>query len=107
MLTEFVRVAEAKDVPDGEMRPYKVNNIDVLVANVAGTLYAIGNVCSHFHAYLTDGELRLDDLQVQCPLHDSCFDLRTGEPLDPPAEEPVETFAVKVEDDCIWIGPRS
>ena len=38
---------------------------------------------------LSMGELHADTYEVQCPIHEGCFDLRTGEVTAPPAEEPV------------------
>lgn len=104
MTADFVNVATTTDVRDGEMIAVKVGDKDILLANIGGEYFALHNICSHFHALLTDGELHPETCEVQCPLHDSCFDLRTGVPKDLPAEKPVAVYAVKVEGNDILVA---
>jgi 3-phenylpropionate/trans-cinnamate dioxygenase ferredoxin subunit len=106
MLTEFVKIASVSDLADGEMRGVAIGETQVLVARAAGQYYAVNNVCSHFYTLLSNGDFFPAKCQVQCPLHDSCFDLRTGEPIDPPAEDPIEVYEVQVEGDDIFVGPK-
>ncbi|MCB9960501.1 MAG: Rieske 2Fe-2S domain-containing protein [Hyphomonas sp.] len=96
---------DEKDLPDGSMTGVIVNDENILLARIGDRIYAINNICSHFHTHLSNGELLTDLCQVQCPLHDSSFDLRTGEPNDPPAEDPVEVYGVELRNGTIWIGP--
>src|SRR5690606_41747545 len=49
------------------------------------------------YTWLSSGELFPEKLEVQCPLHDSKFSFETGDPHQPPADKPVEVYAVKVE----------
>lgn len=107
MITEFSATVPDDAIPEGEMRGVTIAGENVLIARVDGELFAIGDICSHFHAHLSTGELLPETCQVQCPLHDSCFDLRTGEPSEPPAEDPVPTYPVKVVDGVIHVGPRT
>jgi len=79
---------------DGEM---------ILVANVDGEWFAIGNTCSHAEASLSEGALDTEGCTVACPLHGAVFDLRTGEALEFPAEEPVLAYLVTVEDDEVCV----
>ena len=44
-------------------------------------------------------------IEVECPLHEGRFDLRTGQDTNPPADEPVAAFAVRVEGDDVLVGP--
>ena len=53
---------------------------------------------------LSEGDL--DGDQIECPLHGALFSLITGEPLSPPASEPIRIFEVLVEDNDIYIGPE-
>ena len=64
---------------------------------------AMDDVCSHAHAYLSEGEIDEDDLTVECPRHGSMFELETGKPRALPATLPVRTYPVKVEGDDILI----
>ena len=107
MITEFAPTIPEADLEEGSMRGVMVSNVPVLLAKVGGELFAINDICSHFHTHLSQGELLVDRIEVQCPLHDSCFSLRTGEPTDEPAEDPVETYTVKVEGGTIYVGPKA
>lgn len=107
MITEFAATIPEAELEEGTMRGVTVSDERVLLAKVGGEIFAINNICSHFHTHLSNGELLTESLEVQCPLHDSCFNLRTGEPSDLPAEDPVETYAVKVDDGMIFVGPKA
>jgi 3-phenylpropionate/trans-cinnamate dioxygenase ferredoxin subunit len=64
-------------------------------------LFAISDVCSHEEVELSDGEL--DGDEVECPAHGSRFDVRTGEVSGLPAEQPVATYPVSVEDGEVFV----
>jgi 3-phenylpropionate/trans-cinnamate dioxygenase ferredoxin component len=90
------------DVPDGTMKMAWVDGTEpVLVVNLRGNLRALQGVCSHEYFELDKGFLTGDT--VTCALHLSRFDLDTGEPLDPPADEPLEVYPVFVEDGRVVI----
>jgi len=100
-LTEFIRVASVKDVPEGNMIGVKVNKKDILVANLNGTFYAIGNRCTHQGCLLSKG--KLEDEKVICPCHFAVFDIKTGRAIRPPASKPEPTYRVKVQGEDILI----
>jgi len=99
---DFVEVASAEDLAEGEILRVDVGGNRVLVAMVEGKLYAMGAVCTHERAFLDEGELF--GHEVTCPLHFSCFDLRTGEATGPPAEDPEPIYEVKVEDGKVLVS---
>jgi 3-phenylpropionate/trans-cinnamate dioxygenase ferredoxin component len=94
-------VAKTGDIPEGEMRAYQVGGEDVTIANVAGTFYAINDVCTHAMCSLAEGDL--DDTTVTCACHGSEFDVTTGDVLGGPATEPVDSYQVSVEGDQIQV----
>ena len=69
--------------------------------NVDGELFAIDDTCTHQDASLADGWV--EGCTVECPLHGSCFDLRTGMPSEPPAKQPVRTYQVVVEAGLVYV----
>jgi 3-phenylpropionate/trans-cinnamate dioxygenase ferredoxin subunit len=73
------------------------------VFNCGGNLYAIEDRCSHDDGPLAEGEWDTESCTVICPRHGSNFDLATGRPLSLPAYEPVEVFAVRVEDGIVKV----
>ncbi len=90
------------EVPLGTMKMAWVDGTDqVLVVNANGDLSAVQGVCSHEYFELDKGFLTAGTLT--CALHLSRFDLENGEPLDPPAEEPLAVYDVVVEDGRILI----
>jgi 3-phenylpropionate/trans-cinnamate dioxygenase ferredoxin subunit len=66
-----------------------------------GDVYAIDDTCTHQEASLSDGWV--EGCEVECPLHSSRFDLRTGQVDAPPAQRPVRTHRVVVEDGAIYV----
>ena len=66
-----------------------------LVRDSAGELHAISDICSHGAVSLSDGEV--EDCTIECWLHGSRFDLRTGKPTGPPAVQPVPVYPATVD----------
>jgi 3-phenylpropionate/trans-cinnamate dioxygenase ferredoxin subunit len=75
--------------------------VPVAVFRVDGELYAVDDTCTHQDASLADGYL--EGCFVECPLHASTFDLRTGRPSGPPATRAVRTHVVTVLDGTIFV----
>jgi 3-phenylpropionate/trans-cinnamate dioxygenase ferredoxin subunit len=90
------------EVPDGTMKMAWVDDTDqVLVVNTGGEFSAVQGICSHEYFELDKGFLTAGTLT--CALHLSRFNLENGDPLDPPAEEPLAVYPVVVEDGRISI----
>jgi len=98
-----ISVCAVAELPAGEAVRLD-GPVPIAVFNVAGDFYAIDDTCTHQDASLADGYLE-DDCTVECPLHASCFDLRTGQPSGPPAKLGVRTHAVVVQDGTIFVVP--
>jgi 3-phenylpropionate/trans-cinnamate dioxygenase ferredoxin subunit len=96
----MLRVCDVDDLPPGDAVRV-VADVPIAVFNADGELYAIGDTCTHQDASLADGWL--EGCLIECPLHASCFDLRTGMPTEPPARLPVRTYPVRVVDGVIYV----
>jgi nitrite reductase/ring-hydroxylating ferredoxin subunit len=94
-MAEFVRVAGANELGEGEMRMVEVRGTKIAVANVGGAFHAFDDICTHMGCSLAEGDL--EETTVICPCHGSEFDVRSGEVLQGPAREPVETYETRVE----------
>jgi nitrite reductase/ring-hydroxylating ferredoxin subunit len=95
---EWVRVASADEIPDGEMIGVKVGEHEIALFRLADTFYATDNICSHEFAYLTEGFFETDDFVVECPLHAGQFDIRTGKGICSPVDDQViRTFPTRKE----------
>ena len=90
-----VDVCAAADVPDGAALRVLVGEYAVALARCEGEIRGVLDVCSHADVALSEGEV--DDCSIECWLHGSRFDLRTGEALSLPATAPVPVFDVRVE----------
>jgi len=97
----FVRVADTKDIAISQMKEVQVDGESVCIANIDGKYYAIGSICTHEGGPLADGTL--DGYEVECPWHNSRFDVRTGQVTSPPANEPEPVYEVKIEGNNILI----
>ncbi len=102
---DFVKVAHTKDIQPSGMKEVQVDGENICVANVEGKYYAIGSVCTHEGGPLVDGTLQ--GYEVECPWHNSRFDVRTGEVTSPPADEPEPSYDVKVDGDSILLKKQS
>ena len=90
------------EVGDSEMKMTWVDGTDqVLVINTGGTFSAVQGICSHEYFELDKGFLTNGTLT--CALHLSRFDITSGEPLDPPAEQPLAVYPVVIEDGRVLI----
>jgi 3-phenylpropionate/trans-cinnamate dioxygenase ferredoxin subunit len=94
-------VAKVADVPVGATHRVTYDGRDVLLCNVDGTLYAIEDVCTHDGGALDQGEL--EECRIMCPRHGAYFDVTTGAALTLPAVVPLETYAVRLEGDDVFI----
>lgn len=99
---EFVRVARSGQVPDGRVRRFFAGSVEVAVSRWEGTAYATSNYCTHLDCLLSSGKIVEDGLGCSC--HGSVFDLETGEPIQPPATEPIKVFPVREENGEIFVG---
>jgi nitrite reductase/ring-hydroxylating ferredoxin subunit len=102
-MQEFVKVADAAEIPTGRLKLVDVHGTRVAIANVDGSFYAFSDECTHDGGPLSEGDLEGEI--VTCPWHFSRFNVRTGEIVESPAEEVVDTYEVKVEDGAVYVGP--
>jgi 3-phenylpropionate/trans-cinnamate dioxygenase ferredoxin subunit/naphthalene 1,2-dioxygenase system ferredoxin subunit len=97
----FVPVASVADIPPGAMKCVAIDRERVLVANVEGIFYAIGDMCGHRRAPLSAGEL--DGYLVECPLHYAIFDVRTGKFVVGPISADVPAYETRVDGDTVLV----
>ena len=98
----FKRACALTDVAEGESLAVEVDGEQVAIVRTEGEVFAIRDECSHAQVPLSEGEV--DGYTIECWLHGSCFDVRTGEPTNLPATEPVPTYPIKIEGDDVLIS---
>ena len=100
---DFVRVCRLDELPDVGVAAAEVNGTVIAIArDENGHVHAVNDTCTHANVSLSEGEL--DGCTLECWLHGSRFDLRTGEPSGLPATEPVATFPVEIRDGDIYVS---
>ena len=85
----------------GPVQVYDHEGNPIAIFRLEDGYYAIDNICSHEHAFLSEGEI--DDSEIECPLHGAIFDIKTGKNLTLPAVLPVKSYPVKVENGEIFL----
>ena len=101
----FERACALGDLVEDEALAVTVGDYDVAVALDGDEVFAVENQCSHAAVALSEGEVA--DGTVECWLHGSCFDLRSGKPTHLPATEPVATFPVDVRDGVVFVDTET
>jgi 3-phenylpropionate/trans-cinnamate dioxygenase ferredoxin subunit len=98
----FVRACAVADLKDGEAISVVLGGDEIALALTEGEVFAIRDWCSHAAVPLSEGEV--DGYTIECWLHGSCFDLRTGKPTAMPATVPVPVYPVKIEGDDVLVA---
>ncbi|MBX6356086.1 MAG: non-heme iron oxygenase ferredoxin subunit [Micromonosporaceae bacterium] len=99
----MIRVCSTEDVPKGTTLAVSVDGVDIaIVHGEDDVFYAIYDECSHQEVPLSEGDV--DGHTVECWLHGSRFDLRTGQPTGLPATEPVPVYPVEVRDGDVYVS---
>jgi 3-phenylpropionate/trans-cinnamate dioxygenase ferredoxin subunit len=97
----FVRACSVADVIPGVALRVEVDGLDVAIVRDGDDFYAIEDECSHAAVALSEGDI--EGCEIECWMHGSRFDLRTGKPSGPPATEPVPVFSVQITGDDVLI----
>jgi 3-phenylpropionate/trans-cinnamate dioxygenase ferredoxin subunit len=101
MTHNFIKVARVGDIKPGKMQCVKVAGRRYLLANIDGSVYATDDTCTHEDASLSSGSLHGE--YVKCPLHNSRFNVRTGQVMEDPATQNLVTRPVRIDGDDILI----
>ena len=97
----FERACSQDEVRGDEAHAVLVDDLEVANARDGEEFFAIRNECSHAAVALSEGEVA--DGTVECWLHGSCFDLRSGKPTHLPATEPVAIFPVELRGGDVYV----
>ena len=100
-MADRVEVAKVGELADGDMKDVDGGERTLVVLNVGGEIFAIDDECTHAGCPLSAGDLQGDIMECTC--HGSQYNVRTGEVVRGPAEEPLPTYAVDVEDDSVYV----
>jgi naphthalene 1,2-dioxygenase system ferredoxin subunit len=100
--TEWTDVAAVDDVPQDDVIGMIVAGRDMALYNAGGEIFATDNICTHGQARLCEGFL--EGHEIECPLHQGKFDVRTGKPMCAPVTEPIRSYPVKIEGGRVFLA---
>ena len=104
-MADFRPVAKVDELDDGAMKQVVVDGDLIGLYRVGDDFFAMRDICTHEEAYLTEGEFDPEELEVECPLHGSRFNIVDGSVRILPATRPEPVYEVKVEGDLVLVGP--
>jgi len=99
---DFIEIAPVSELPNGERLFVDLADKPIVIFNIAGQLFAIGDVCTHDNGPLGDG--MLEGNKIVCPRHGAEFDIRTGQAVQMPAVVDIPAYPVQVRDGKIFVG---
>jgi 3-phenylpropionate/trans-cinnamate dioxygenase ferredoxin subunit len=99
---EFIPIVPVDQLPAGERLFVEVEGKQIVIFNLAGELFAIGDVCTHDNGPLGDGEV--EEHEVICPRHGARFDIRTGKATSLPAVVDIPAYPLRIRERKIEIG---
>ena len=104
--TDFVRVCRLDELPAVGAALAEIEGRRVTIVHTAdGDVHCVDDTCSHANVSLSEGEV--DGCTLECWLHGSRFDVRTGDPSGPPATIPVAVYPVKIDGDDVFVSVTS
>ena len=98
----WVDALSADELPSDDVIGVVVDGRDIALYTVGDALYATDNICTHGQARLCDGFL--EGHEIECPLHQGKFDVRTGAPTCAPVTEAIRSYPVKIEGGRVWLA---
>ena len=98
----FTEIAPADSLPEGERMFIEAAGTSIVIFNLAGKLFAIGDVCSHDNGPVGDGEI--EENEIICPRHGARFDIRSGKATSLPAVVDIPSYPVRIVAGMIEIG---
>jgi nitrite reductase/ring-hydroxylating ferredoxin subunit len=96
-MSDWIDVASADKVKEGEALGVKAGGRQIALFRLEGEILAMDDVCSHEYALLSEGGF-VEGGTVECPLHQACFEIRTGKCVSGPTETPLQVFPVEIKD---------
>lgn len=102
VVTTWTRVCWLDDLSIDVPAAVTIDKIEVCLVRTCGSVFAVRDRCTHGDVPLSEGEV--DRCAVECWLHGSRFDLRSGSVLNPPATKALQTFPVELSDGWVTVG---
>ncbi len=99
---QWIDATAVDDVPVDDVIGMLVAGRDVALYSAGGAIFATDNICTHGQARLCEGFL--EGHEIECPLHQGKFDVRTGQPTCAPVTEAIRSYPVRVEGGRVFLA---
>jgi 3-phenylpropionate/trans-cinnamate dioxygenase ferredoxin subunit len=103
-VSDYAFACRVADLADETAVGVEIDGVPVCLAKSEGEIFAISDICSHADIALSEGEV--GEGTIECWLHGSRFDLRSGQPTGLPANRPVPTYPVKIDGDDVLVAVK-
>jgi naphthalene 1,2-dioxygenase system ferredoxin subunit len=100
--TQWIDATAMNDVPADDVIGVVVAGRDIALYNAGGEIFATDNICTHGQARLCEGFL--EGHEIECPLHQGRFDVRTGQPTCAPVTEAIRSYPVRIEGGRVFLA---
>ncbi|MFK4442379.1 naphthalene 1,2-dioxygenase system ferredoxin subunit [Caballeronia udeis] len=101
MTRQWMKVIELIEVPADDVVAVQAGDRELAIYGVDGEVFATDNICTHGHARLCDGFV--EGHEIECPLHQGRFDIRSGKAMCEPLAADIRTYPVKIEDGSVYV----
>ena len=101
---KWIDISNFLSLKKGDLADFDYGDKKIMIMNINGKFYAADRICTHAYIDLTTGVLNESEKIVTCPLHHSSFDIKSGNALNLPAEEPLEIYKIKKERDKLFVS---
>ena len=99
----WIKVCGLESLDNNNIVSFDHDGKEIMVVKAGDGIYATDRICTHAYADLSGGIMNEDEKTLTCPLHLSAFKLSDGIPQNPPAEMPLSTYKIKVEDNDVLV----
>jgi nitrite reductase/ring-hydroxylating ferredoxin subunit len=102
-MSEWIKACKENSLKNGDLLDFDFDDKNILIAKAGDKIYATDRICTHAYADLSTGFMNENEKTVTCPLHMSVFKLEDGNPQNLPAEEPLKTYSIQIQDNWVYI----
>ncbi len=102
-MPETFTLCRVDELSSGQARRFDVGGRRIALVRTDDEFYAIDDRCSHEDYSLSEGEVWVDEREIECPRHGSTFELRTGSVCSLPATQPVAVYEVEITDGSVSV----
>jgi 3-phenylpropionate/trans-cinnamate dioxygenase ferredoxin subunit len=102
-MSEWIKACKENSLKNGDLLDFDFDDKNILIAKAGDKIYATDRICTHAYADLSTGFMNENEKTVTCPLHMSVFKLEDGNPQYLPAEEPLKSYSIQIQDNWVYI----